>query len=1050
MKNLKKVLALVVVFAMMLSTVAFAGTFADVADDADFAGAIETLAALGYFKGDDNGNFNPDATITRAEYATIVCRLLGIADSATGKADFADVAADHWATGYIKMANQYGIVKGYGDGNFGPSDPVKYEEAIKMLVCALGYEPMALSKGGWPTGYVAVASQIGLLDGVGSAEGAGAVRSLVAVMTYNALDIPVMEQMGFGTEISYEIMKETDDHDKSTILTKAGIYKLGGIINVNSKVSFTDAEPTQKGYITIKVDEDYDCPEKALAIKDNADYRTHTFAVGATNAEDLVANVVNVYVAKVSSSKYEILAVEVDNSSVETLTIKASQINDDVVAFNASKPYFRYYKEGVTSGEGTKVSLDENYAAVWNNAAATKAQLADALDSSIAATIELIDSSNDGYFDIVKVYEYAHLIAEEVKADKGVVETYNGIKVDFDIENEDANVTIKDVAGNDLAIEDIEAGDVLAIMVARGTDFRPDVKIVRNAGYDSMEVIVLKNSTVTGAVTEYDATYNETYPTQIDELTIAIDGTEYDVAVNDAGIYNNDKIDLQSEGTFFIGINGDIVGFEGDKVTSNNYGLIMSAYTSSNKSVAPQLTILTKDGKEVTFDLASSVRVVGSNGKYQKIDVKDVIGTTIDTAIDGTAWENLFDTTKTFRNELYDAFGAELDEIAANDQKAEVIARFVTYKLNANNEIVEITPAVDGADEKLELAYDETNGKVAYNAGGQKLGKYLLADDAVVFDVDFINPTSSKVSDVSYFVDDSEYEALLYSKDDEGYYGAAVILSSDAVFEEGAGLAIVESKTTKLNEEDETVVKVAAYKDGAEVELTFDSDEYVEVYSNVAPEDFAVGTVLMYNADANGVVSKYAVVGTTTIGSTKSFAFDEDFADNFGVDYEDGDAFYFGWISDKTRNDATLTVMVTDAVSNKSIDASGEMFTVSKSNQYTITGTKRNPSITVGTYTDGEVDKYDADNDKAWFVLVRTFEEEVIDIISLDDNGKAAPVAEDEEEEEEEEPTTPAPTPDPEEGGEEEPTTPPTTEDETPVDPSVVENALVIVDEEDL
>ena len=279
MKNLKKVLALVVVFAMMLSTVAFAGTFADVADDADFAGAIETLAALGYFKGDDNGNFNPDATITRAEYATIVCRLLGIADSATGKADFADVAADHWATGYIKMANQYGIVKGYGDGNFGPSDPVKYEEAIKMLVCALGYEPMALSKGGWPTGYVAVASQIGLLDGVGSAEGAGAVRSLVAVMTYNALDIPVMEQMGFGTEISYEIMKETDDHDKSTILTKAGIYKLGGIIKVNSKVSFIDGiDPTQKGYITIKVDEDYDCPEKALAIKDNQESRTHTFA----------------------------------------------------------------------------------------------------------------------------------------------------------------------------------------------------------------------------------------------------------------------------------------------------------------------------------------------------------------------------------------------------------------------------------------------------------------------------------------------------------------------------------------------------------------------------------------------------------------------------------------------------------------------------------------------------------------------------------------------------------------------------------------------------
>ena len=72
MKNLKKVLALVIVFAMMMSTVAFAGAFPDVADDAAYASAIETLASLGFFTGDDNGNFNPDATITRAEYSVIV------------------------------------------------------------------------------------------------------------------------------------------------------------------------------------------------------------------------------------------------------------------------------------------------------------------------------------------------------------------------------------------------------------------------------------------------------------------------------------------------------------------------------------------------------------------------------------------------------------------------------------------------------------------------------------------------------------------------------------------------------------------------------------------------------------------------------------------------------------------------------------------------------------------------------------------------------------------------------------------------------------------
>ncbi|UKI36197.1 MAG: hypothetical protein L6V93_19950 [Clostridiales bacterium] len=128
---------------------------------------------------------------------------------------------------------------------------------------------MATSKGGYPTGYIAVASQIGLLDGVsGAAQGTGAARNIVATMTYNALDIPVMEQVGFGTEISYEIMKKNDDHDKSTLLTKMGIYKLGGTILANYKVDYSGSNnKTDAGKIYFAMDDDYDCPESALAFK---------------------------------------------------------------------------------------------------------------------------------------------------------------------------------------------------------------------------------------------------------------------------------------------------------------------------------------------------------------------------------------------------------------------------------------------------------------------------------------------------------------------------------------------------------------------------------------------------------------------------------------------------------------------------------------------------------------------------------------------------------------------------------------------------------------
>ena len=62
MKNLKKVLALVIALTMVLSTVAFA-SYADVDYEADYAGAVELLSALNVLKGDENGNFNHKSRI---------------------------------------------------------------------------------------------------------------------------------------------------------------------------------------------------------------------------------------------------------------------------------------------------------------------------------------------------------------------------------------------------------------------------------------------------------------------------------------------------------------------------------------------------------------------------------------------------------------------------------------------------------------------------------------------------------------------------------------------------------------------------------------------------------------------------------------------------------------------------------------------------------------------------------------------------------------------------------------------------------------------------
>lgn len=163
--------------------------FPDVSVSADYAEAVNALYECGIVTGDENGNFNPDSTITRAEAATMICRLLGVENEAkqASTTAFSDVPRSHWANGYVAIAAQYEIINGYGNGKFGPSDPVTCEQMLKMLVCAYGWQGIAEEQGGWPSGYVSVAREYGYTQNTSQNVGENATRSTVATYIYNTL-----------------------------------------------------------------------------------------------------------------------------------------------------------------------------------------------------------------------------------------------------------------------------------------------------------------------------------------------------------------------------------------------------------------------------------------------------------------------------------------------------------------------------------------------------------------------------------------------------------------------------------------------------------------------------------------------------------------------------------------------------------------------------------------------------------------------------------------------------------------------------------------------
>ena len=105
-------------------------TFADVTDGQWHNKAISTMAKLGVVKGRNAEAFDPDAPITRAEFATICARF--DKNQISTSSNFTDISG-HWAEKYIERAATLGWIAGYSDGTFRPSNYITRAEAMTMI-----------------------------------------------------------------------------------------------------------------------------------------------------------------------------------------------------------------------------------------------------------------------------------------------------------------------------------------------------------------------------------------------------------------------------------------------------------------------------------------------------------------------------------------------------------------------------------------------------------------------------------------------------------------------------------------------------------------------------------------------------------------------------------------------------------------------------------------------------------------------------------------------------------------------------------------------------
>jgi len=196
MRNLKKVLVLVLCLAMMASIMVTgaAAAFTDAQDiDSKHQEAVDMSVALNIIEGYPDGSFKPNGNVTRAEMAKIICIALNggqvPATAVKPTPTFADTDG-HWAEGFIEYCFAKGVVAGKDANTFDPNGQVTGTEAAKMLLVALGYNADVEKYVGdeWALYVNVQANQDGLYDKLLDIETAAPLsREHAAQMIWNAL-----------------------------------------------------------------------------------------------------------------------------------------------------------------------------------------------------------------------------------------------------------------------------------------------------------------------------------------------------------------------------------------------------------------------------------------------------------------------------------------------------------------------------------------------------------------------------------------------------------------------------------------------------------------------------------------------------------------------------------------------------------------------------------------------------------------------------------------------------------------------------------------------
>ena len=200
---------------------ASAAVFTDVSTGSKYYEAVNRLSELGIINGYEDGSFRPDNNVTRAEFSKIIVGMMNKsteAKSTPPSSAFDDVNQVQWCIPYVNYLTANGVIKGYADATFRPSNIITYAEAATIICRVLGYDEATVGYS-WPANYMNEAAALELSDTAHSASDP-VTRAVVAEITDNALftyvngksEVKYLESIGYSVlEDCYIVANRDND-----------------------------------------------------------------------------------------------------------------------------------------------------------------------------------------------------------------------------------------------------------------------------------------------------------------------------------------------------------------------------------------------------------------------------------------------------------------------------------------------------------------------------------------------------------------------------------------------------------------------------------------------------------------------------------------------------------------------------------------------------------------------------------------------------------------------------------------------------------------------